>query len=40
VPYFLPDNSEYYKSGVGSVGSQQCWPVPDVEIRTNPNFGG
>ncbi len=39
VPYFLPDNSEYYKSGAGSVGNQQCWPVPDVEKRTNPNFG-
>lgn len=38
VPYFLPDNSEYYKSGVGNVGTQQCWPIPDVEKRTNPNF--
>lgn len=38
VPYVLPDNSEYYKPGVGSVGSQQCWPVPDAEKRTNPNF--
>jgi len=38
VPYFLPDNSEYYKSGVGNVGTQKCWPVPDVEKRTNPNF--
>lgn len=39
VPYFLPDNSEYYKSGVGDVGTQTCWPVPDAEKRTNPNFG-
>jgi len=38
VPYVLPDNSTYYKPGVGSVGSQQCWPVPDAEKRTNPNF--
>jgi hypothetical protein len=38
VPYFLPDNSDYYKSGVGNVGTQQCWPIPDVEKRTNPNF--
>ncbi len=40
VPYFLPDNSEYYKSGAGAVGTDQCFPVPDVEKRTNPNFGG
>jgi len=38
VPYVLPDNSEYYKPGVGSVGNQQCWPVPDDELDTNPNF--
>jgi hypothetical protein len=38
VPYVLPDNSEYYKPGVGSVGDQKCWPVPDDELDTNPNF--
>jgi len=40
VPFVLPDNSPYYKEGVGTVGSQQCWPVPDAEKRANPNFGG
>lgn len=40
VPFVLPDNSTYYKEGVGTVGSQQCFPVPDAEKRTNPNFGG
>jgi hypothetical protein len=39
APFVLPDNSTYYKPGVGTVGSQQCWPVPDAEKRTNPNFG-
>ncbi|MEZ4416838.1 MAG: hypothetical protein R3E10_13900 [Gemmatimonadota bacterium] len=39
VPFVLPDNSTYYKPGVGDVGNQQCWPVPDAEKRTNPNFG-
>ncbi|HSL71248.1 MAG TPA: hypothetical protein VK864_13460, partial [Longimicrobiales bacterium] len=38
VPFFLPDNSEYYKPGVGEVGSQTCWPVPDAEKRHNPNW--
>lgn len=38
VPYVIPDNAQYYKPGVGTMGDQQCWPVPDVEKRTNPNF--
>jgi starch-binding outer membrane protein, SusD/RagB family len=38
VPYFLPDNGAYYKPGAGTMGDQQCWPVPDAEKRTNPNF--
>ncbi|MCA9739097.1 MAG: hypothetical protein R3E98_08255 [Gemmatimonadota bacterium] len=38
VPYVIPDNAAYYKPGVGTMGNQQCWPVPDVEKRTNPNF--
>lgn len=38
VPYFLPDNGAYYKPGAGTMGDQHCWPVPDAEIRTNPNF--
>ena len=40
VPFVLPDNSPYYKEGVGSVGDQKCFSVPDAEKRTNPNFGG
>ena len=40
VPFVLPDNSAYYKEGVGSVGDQKCYAVPDAEKRTNPNFGG
>jgi hypothetical protein len=38
VPYVLPDNGTYYKPGVGTVGSQKCWPVPDAEKKNNPNF--
>jgi starch-binding outer membrane protein, SusD/RagB family len=38
VPYFLPDNGAYYKPGAGTMGDQHCWPVPDAEVRTNPNF--
>ncbi len=38
VPYFLPDGGTYYKPGVGSVGDQKCWPVPDAEKRNNPSW--
>jgi hypothetical protein len=38
VPYFLPDGSTYYKPGVGNVGTQNCWPVPDAEKRHNPHW--
>ncbi len=28
----------YYKSGVGDVGSQTCWPIPQAERVGNPNI--
>jgi len=39
VPYVIADGAEYYKPGVGSMGDQKCYPVPDAERRNNPNFG-
>ena len=39
VPYIIqPGANTYYKAGVGQVASQTCWPVPDTEIRNNPNW--
>jgi hypothetical protein len=37
VPYVIPPGANtYYKSGLGAVTAQACWPVPDSEIRNNP----
>lgn len=36
----LESGSAYYKPGVGDVGDQTCWPVPDDEFLNNPNFPG
>ena len=39
VPYIIPPGATtYYKPGSGQVASQTCWPVPDSEIRNNPNW--
>lgn len=38
VPYVIPDGAAYYKPGVGTMGNQKCYPVPDAEKRNNPNF--
>ncbi|MDP2954989.1 MAG: hypothetical protein Q8N53_01095, partial [Longimicrobiales bacterium] len=38
VPYVIPDGAAYYKPGVGTMGNQKCYPVPDDEKRNNPNF--
>lgn len=39
VPYVIPDGAEYYKPGVGTMGNQKCYPVPNAEKQNNPNFG-
>lgn len=38
VPHILAPGTVYYKPGVGNIGTQTCFPVPDAEKRTNPNF--
>lgn len=38
VPYVLPPGDTYYKSSVGLVSNQICWPLPDSEWQNNPNF--
>jgi hypothetical protein len=41
VPYILePGENSYYKSGIGPVGNQTCFPVPDAERRNNPKWPG
>jgi starch-binding outer membrane protein, SusD/RagB family len=39
VPFVPAPGTSYYKAGVGNIGTQTCWPVPDAEIRNNPNWG-
>lgn len=34
----LTPPGEYYKSGIGAVGSQTCWPIPQAERVGNPNI--
>ena len=36
VPYILPPGNTYYKSTLGSVNNQTCWPVPQTEKDNNP----
>jgi hypothetical protein len=36
VPYILPPGNTYYKSALGSVSNQTCWPVPQNEKFNNP----
>jgi starch-binding outer membrane protein, SusD/RagB family len=38
VPYVLPPGDTYYKSSVGLVSTQVCWPLPMSEKQNNPNF--
>jgi hypothetical protein len=38
VPYVIRDGAAYYKPGVGTMGNQKCYTVPDAEKRNNPNF--
>jgi starch-binding outer membrane protein, SusD/RagB family len=39
VSYIIqPGANTYYKTGVGQVSDQTCWPVPDSEIRNNPEW--
>ena len=38
VPYVLPPGDTYYKSAVGLVSNQTCWPLPLNERNNNPNF--
>ena len=38
VPYVLPPGDTYYKTAVGLVSTQVCWPLPMSEKQNNPNF--
>lgn len=38
VPYILPPGNTYYKSALGQVSNQVCWPVPQSEKFNNPNW--
>jgi hypothetical protein len=38
MPYIIPPGDTYYKTGLGLVADQTCWPVPDAEKRNNPNW--
>ena len=38
VPYVLPPGDTYYKTAVGLVSTQVCWPMPMSEKQNNPNF--
>ncbi len=38
VPYVLPPGDTYYKSSVGLVSTQTCWPLPLSEKLNNPQF--
>jgi hypothetical protein len=38
VPYVLPPGDTYYKSAVGLVSNQVCWPMPLSEKQNNPMF--
>ncbi len=38
VPWVPPAGSAYYKSGVGDIGTQTCFPVPTTEKDNNPNW--
>lgn len=35
---FVTQPGAYYKEGVGSVGDDTCWTLPNTETRENPNF--
>jgi starch-binding outer membrane protein, SusD/RagB family len=35
LPFVLPPGNNYYKTAVGTVGNQTCWPVPLDEILNN-----
>lgn len=34
----LTQPGDYYKPGIGSVGSQTCWPIPQSERTSNPEI--
>jgi hypothetical protein len=34
----LPPGDTYYKTAVGLVSDQTCWPLPLSEKQNNPNF--
>jgi starch-binding outer membrane protein, SusD/RagB family len=36
VPYIIPPGNTYYKTAVGQVSDQTCWPVPRSEKENNP----
>jgi hypothetical protein len=38
VPYVLQPGNTYYKTAVGDVSTQTCWPVPFNEKNNNPNW--
>lgn len=38
MPYIIPPGDNYYKTGLGPVRDQTCWPVPNTEIDNNPNW--
>jgi hypothetical protein len=34
-PFVLPTGNNYYKSSLGPVGTDTCWPVPRTELERN-----
>jgi hypothetical protein len=37
-PFVLPTGNNYYKTSLGPVGTETCWPVPRSERERNPNW--
>lgn len=38
-PFVLAPGNNYYKTDLGPVGDDTCWPVPFTEKENNPNWG-